>query len=210
MKNSTRYRIIEILELFTGSILPIIFWVSVIFGFDAPYIAILTILSALLHETGHYSMILHFTEKFSKLRGHATGFRIKESELLSYPKEIAVILAGPFANIIAFILTLPFRNTLSGYIRLFGYINLATGISNLLPLEGYDGYGALTTLFRMIGNTSLNKKLETFSFVFSVIATFISLHLIDLFGEGYWIFGLFFFTVLSKLINFEKYDIFEE
>ena len=210
MKNSTRYRIIEMLELFAGSILPIIFWVSVIFGFDAPYIAILTILSAVIHEIGHYSMILYFTGNHAKLRGHATGFRISQNVMLSYPKEITILLAGPAANILIFIFTIPFHNALSGYINFFGYINLATGISNLLPLEGYDGYGALSTFLRMRGNTHLIKRLEIFSFIFSVSATFISLHLIDLFGEGYWIFGLFFITTLSKLMNFEKYDVFEE
>lgn len=210
MKNSTRYRVIEVLELFAGSILPIIFWVSVIFGFDAPYVAILTILSALIHEIGHYAIILHFTEKRTELRGHTTGFRIKQSVMLSYPKEIAILIAGPIANIGLFICTIPFGYAFSGYLKFFGYINLATGISNLLPLEGYDGYGALSTFFRMRGNTRSMKRLEMFSFIFSVSATFISLHLIDLFGEGYWIFGLFFFTMLSKLINFGKYDIFEE
>ena len=210
MKNSTRYRVIEALELFAGSILPIIFWVSVIFGFDAPYVAILTILSAIIHEIGHYSVILYFTEKRTEIRGHATGFRIKQSIILSYPKEIAILLAGPLSNMIIFILTLPFGYLLSGYLKFFGYINLATGISNLLPLEGYDGYGALYTFFRSRGAGHLIKRLEIFSFIFSITVTFISLHLIDLFGEGYWIFGLFFFTMLSKLMNFEKYDIFEE
>jgi Zn-dependent protease len=210
MKNSTRYRIIEVLELFAGSILPIIFWISVIFGFDTPYIAILTILSAAIHEIGHYATILYFTEKRTEIRGHTTGFRIKESVMLSYPQEISILLAGPISNIIIFILTLPFGYALSGYLKFFGYINLATGISNLLPLDGYDGYGALSTFFRSRGATHLIKRLEVFSFVFSIAVTFISLHIIDILGEGYWIFGLFFFTMLSKLIKFEKYDIFEE
>ena len=210
MKSSNHYRIIEVLELFASSILPIIFWISIIFGFDTPYIAILTILSAAIHEIGHYTMIVYFTERKTEIRGHATGFRIKHNTFLSYPKEIAILLAGPISNIIIFILTLPFGYALSGYLKFFGYINLATGISNLLPLEGFDGYGALSTFFRYKGATHMIKKLEIFSFIFSIAATFISLHLIDLFGEGYWIFGLFFFTMLSKLMNFEKYDIFGE
>lgn len=210
MKNSTRYHIIEVLELFASSILPIIFWVSIIFGFDSPYVAILTILSAAMHEIGHYAMILYFTEKRAEIRGHTTGFRIKQSVMLSYPKEIAILLAGPLSNIIIFILTIPFGYALSGYLSFFGYINLATGISNLLPLDGYDGYGALSAFFKSRGMLHMIKRLEIFSFIFSITAAFISLHLIDLFGEGYWIFGLFFFTMLSKLMNFEKYDIFEE
>ena len=119
MKSSNHYRIIEVLELFASSILPIIFWISIIFGFDTPYIAILTILSAAIHEIGHYTMIVYFTERKTEIRGHATGFRIKHNTFLSYPKEIAILLAGPISNIIIFILTLPFGYALSGYLKFF-------------------------------------------------------------------------------------------
>ena len=210
MKNLTRYRIIEILKLIAGSVLPIIFWVSLIFGFDAPYIAILTISSAILHEIGHGVAISLFTDKRGSFRGHSTGFRITERDMLSYPEEIAVLLAGPFINVLTFFLTLPFGDAMHGYIRIMGYVNLATGLSNLLPIEGYDGYGALCMALKARGVPDVTKRLERVSFAFSVIITFASLHLIDVFGEGYWIFGLFFFAVLSKLINFAKYDVFEE
>ena len=210
MKNSTRYRITEILELFANSILPMVFWISVMFGFDTPYFAVLTVISAIIHETGHFAAISIFSKDGGKIRGHSTGFRIKESSMLSYPKEIAILLAGPCMNILIFLLTLPLGNTLFGYVRTFGYINLATGISNLLPFEGYDGYGALATLFKAQGAMRAVKRMELMSFVFSIAVTFISLHLIDKLGEGYWIFGLFFFTMLSKLVFFGKYDIFEE
>lgn len=210
MKNTTRYRIIEILELFAGSVLPIIFWLSVIFGFDAPYFAVLTIISAVIHEIGHGIAISALSEKAGKLRGHSTGFRIKENSLISYPREIAVMLAGPLSNILIFLLTLPFGNAFFGYARALGFINLATGLSNLLPLEGYDGYGALLTLLKSRGAQRHIQRLEEISFVFSILLTFVSLHIIDKFGEGYWIFGLFFFATLSKIIKFGKYDIFRE
>ena len=210
MKNLTRYRIIELLELLAGSVLPIIFWVSLIFGFDAPYLAILTIISALMHEMGHTVAIFILSKEKASLRGHSTGFRIKTTDILPYPLEITILLAGPCVNVCAFLLTLPFGDALCGYVRMLGYINLATGVSNLLPLEGYDGYGALCTLFRSRGKAHLIKLLELFSFILSVSVTFLALYFIDTFGEGYWIFGLFFFTVLSKLIKFGKYDIFRE
>ena len=210
MKNSTRYRIIEVCELFSGSVLPIIFWVSLIFGFDAPYLAILTIISAVLHEIGHGIAIMLVGAKGSNIRGHSTGFRIKEGDLLSYSDEIAILLADPCINLLLFLATLPFGDAMLGYVRVLGFINLATGLSNLLPFEGYDGYGALCMLFRSRGATHLIRRLEIFSFILSILITFASLHLIDVFGEGYWIFGLFFFTMLSKLINFGKYDIFRE
>ena len=210
MKNLTRYRIIEIAELLSSSVLPIIFWISLIFGFDSPYIAILTIISAVMHEIGHSAAISLLSKSEVTIKGHATGFRIKRSGMMTYKNEIAVLLSGPAINIAVFILTVPFGNVMSGYVRIFGYINLATGVSNLLPFEGYDGYGALMMLFRSRGKEHLVGRLELVAFILSILVTFAALHLIDVFGEGYWIFGLFFFTVLSKLANFGKYDIFRE
>lgn len=210
MKNSTRYRIIEILDLLSGSILPIIFWMSLIFGFDTTYIAMLTVISALIHELGHGIAISVLNRRGASIRGHASGFRIRQEEMMSYPKEIAVLLGGPLVNILIFLLTLPFGNAMSGYVRILGYVNLATGVSNLLPFEGYDGYGALCMLLCQRDAEHLVKRLEIFSFILSILVTFAALHLIDAFGEGYWIFGLFFFTVLSKLAKFGKYDIFRE
>ena len=209
MKGTVRYRVIEVLELLSGSVLPIIFWVSIIFGFDTPCIAILTIICALIHECGHYFTILCFSKSAGALRGHSSGFRIKQRKALPYGKEIAVLLAGPTLNIICFVICLLFSDHLFGYLRLFGYVSLATGISNLLPVEGYDGYGALNELFRSLERDDLSRSLETFSFVFSVCLIFLSLYLIDRFSEGYWIFGLFFVTVVSKLATFGKYNIFE-
>lgn len=209
MKDSTRYRIIEIAELLASSILPIIFWVSLIFGFDTPYIAILTLISAVMHEIGHW-LVIRLLSRSARLRGHTTGFRIKEDGMLTYKGEIAVMIGGPLMNIAIFLATLPFRGVMSGYLRILGYVNLATGISNLMPLEGYDGYGAICMLLRSRGAEHLIVWLEICSFVLSILVTFAALHLIDMLGEGYWIFGLFFFTVISKLIKFGKYDILRE
>ena len=209
MKNSTRYRVIEVLRLFSGSVLPIIFWISVIFGFDAPYVAILTIVSAVFHEIGHYLAIILVGCRGS-LRGHSTGFRITVDGDDLHRKSISVLLAGPMANMVLFLIALPFGNALNGYVSRLGFISLATGVSNLLPLEGYDGYGALCEVFTRRDRYDLIRRLESFSFFFSVSITFLSLYLIDRFSEGYWIFGLFFIMTLSKLCYFGKYDIFGE
>ena len=151
MKNSTRYGIIEVLELLSGSVLPIIFWVSLIFGFDTPYVAILTLICAVWHELGHCSAIAVVGNGSGHVKGHASGFRIKREARLTYAKEIVILLAGPGANVALFLATLPFGNALGGYIKIFGALNLATGISNLLPIEGYDGYGALCEAFNCYG-----------------------------------------------------------
>ena len=210
MKNFTRHRTIEFLELLSGSVLPIIFWVSLIFGFDVPYVAILTLICAVMHEGGHIGAISCLSKSTAKLRGHSSGFRISLSSPMSYQNEIAVILSGPCINIATFLLLLPFGNALDGYLRFFGYISLATGLSNLLPIDGYDGYRALHTYFTSRDRHLCLRALEILSFTLSITATFIALHIIDRYSEGYWIFGLFFFTSMSKILNFGKSDDFGE
>ena len=207
---TTKRRLIELLELLSGSVLPIIFWASLIFGFDTPYVAVLTIISAILHEIGHYAAISLLTADGCSVKGHASGFRIRKSKPIGYAGGIAILLAGPAVNILLFLISLPFNNFLFGYFRIFGLINLATGISNLLPFEGYDGYGILREIFLSIDHPEYISKLETLSFIFGTGITFVSLYLIDRLDAGYWIFGLFFFATMTKLINFGKYDIFGE
>ena len=209
MKKTTKKRLIELLELLSGSVLPIIFWISVIFGFDLPYIAVLTIIAAVLHELGHYIAIACFCSKSVRIRGHTSGFRIRRSSSLSYLREIVILLSGPTANLLVFLLTLPLGDAMDGYLKVLGYVSLVTGLSNLMPIEGYDGYGAICELFKYLGRDHLIRKLEAASFLFCISITFVALYLIERFSEGWWIFGLFFFTTLSKLAKFGKYDIFE-
>ena len=204
MKYFTRYRTIEFLELLSGSVLPIIFWVSLVFGFDAPYIAILTLICAVIHEGGHIAAISILTKSSMKLRGHSSGFRISVGKSMSYGEEIAVLLSGPAVNVAVFLITLPFFDMMDGYLGVFGCLNLATGVSNLLPIDGYDGYRAICTYFLSRNKHRAIFFLEITSFIVSILTTFVALYLIDRLSEGYWIFGLFFFASMSKILNFAK------
>lgn len=210
MKQNINFSILRVLKILSESVLPLFFWVFLIFGFDVPYIAILTIIAAVIHEVGHLVAITFISQNTEVPRGHLSGFRIKQGNSISYQKSCIILAMGPAANLILFILTLPFRNCLNGYMGIFCIINLATAISNLLPVEGYDGYGIASQILLSKNHTDAIKQLERISFIFSVCATFFSLYLLDKFGSGYWIFGIFFAITVSKLMKSEKYDIFKE
>ena len=49
----------KIVTVFT-EVLSVVFWVLVIFGFDLPYVAVLTIAAALIHELAHLTAIFAF------------------------------------------------------------------------------------------------------------------------------------------------------
>ena len=180
---------------FLISILPPLFWGLIIFGFEEPYIAILSIISALIHECGH----IIFMERAGCMRGVLSGFRIKATSMVTYRQKILGYLGGPLANIAVSLALIPFLG--SQYLRMLAILNLATATSNLLPIEGYDGYGIIKTIL---------ESRECPSIAFSILSyvsgglvlcfTLFSLYLMDRVGGGYWIFAIF-FSFLVKIID---------
>ena len=202
MHSNSKFRL---LNYMTYSLLPSVFWILIIFGFDETYAAVLTIISALLHELGHIAAIRHFTSGRLKVHGAVNGMRIRCPENVSYKEKALILLAGPMANIIFSILLLPFIKE-SGYILTFFCINIATAISNLLPEEGYDGYGIFREILEYFGLPLLPLRICSFSV--SVTLTFFSLFMIGKFGAGYWIFFIFFTSLMKKISSSQKTDDF--
>lgn len=181
-------------------ILPIFFWGFLIFGFDEPYIAVITIISALIHECGHIFYILIRKGRSLSIRGVAWGFRIRKEAMLSYNEEITLYLSGPLANIIAFVCLSFLAPVLSDRLWLFAIINLATALSNLLPIEGYDGYGAiLAALNKRDTSGKYALALRNLSSALTFLFCIFSLYLIDRHNGGYWIFAIFFISMLERI-----------
>ena len=200
------YEIVKFLRYMTNYFLPCIFWIMIIFSFDTPYMAILTILTAGIHELGHISAIIFFRNEGRIPKGRITGFRINVSGTHSYKSEIIILLAGPLFNIIVFLLALPFSSLLNGYLNLFIILNLATAMSNLIPAEGYDGYCALKKYFEY---KAINPKpLESLSFAVTALFCFLYLYLILKYACGFWIFSIFFLSLLSKISKTVNSDFF--
>lgn len=193
------------------SILPVLFWVSLLFGFDTPDMAILTLIAALIHEGGHLFAIhalralkrrdAERAENAAHVRGHLSGFRIRAPRG-SYAEEITVLLAGPAMNIAFAILLLPILNAGDGYIRAFLLLNVLTAVSSLAPIEGYDGYGILKKICESKNSPRAISALSHTSFTLAVILSFFALYIMLRFGDGYWIFGVFFLILVGKIRKF--------
>lgn len=186
---------------FFTAVLPALFWLAIIFGFDKPYIAILTLIAAAIHEAGHIAAIsLLKKESLSLPRAITAGFRIKVRNL-SYKEEAVIALAGPFINLAVGFLTLMIFSA-SEYMTAFALINLLTGFSNLLIIEGFDGYKAVNAILSEIlpiyKSDDITKKI---SFALSLILTFFSLYLLLRFGEGYWVFAVFFCIAIKFILK---------
>ena len=199
----------NILILFEKT-LSLAFWITMIFGFNSPYIAVLTIIAAIIHELGHLVVIrVILRRKNALLSSNISGFRIKTSGF-SYKEEILASLSGPIANIIpAVIILLAFRGE---YLRLFALLNLMTALSNLLPIEEYDGYKAVSALLSLLTNSpnAVDKFMSLASFSLSVVMCFLSLFLILKLGNGYWMFFIFFSLIIIKIKKRQKYTFYED
>ena len=180
--------------------LPSLFWLLLIYGFDSPCIAGLTVIAAVIHECGHGAFLLFQNSRSGMLVGNLSGFRISRKNTDSYFDDAALYFAGPLANFTAAIFSVGFIGLGSEYAFLFFVINLATALSNLLPIKGYDGYGIARSLL------SLFDKWEKCRVVFEVISLisvtfilFVSLYVMARVGDGYWTTGLFVISLLKEV-----------
>ena len=184
-------------------ILPLFFWIFIIFGFDNEHTAAITLAAALIHEGGHI-MAMNIIGKSYRIQCNLSGFRIKMSQTVSYIEEITVALGGPLINLI-FAFFFLFASKKNGYTYLFGVINLFTAISNLFPIEGLDGYRIIEALLLLrspYGNCQL--VLQRISFLFVCIFLFISLYLMQRIDGGYWIFIIFLSFAIKSIKNNER------
>lgn len=198
---------VKFLNLLSGSILPMLFWVFLMFGFDRPYIVILSLISAALHELGHLGAAKLLSCDTSAPSPKLYGFKIQPRTPLPYKKNIMILAAGPLSNVLLSILLLllPFKST---YLDSFAYVSLATGLSNLVPVEGYDGYGIAKDLLSFRGRDDLYARLKIISFAFCIFMTFLSLYLLDKTNSGYWLFAIFFMATLKNIQTGLSHSIF--
>lgn len=204
-RNESKRRILKAIEGLS-SIMSMTFWALMLFSFEEIELAVVTLLCAIIHELGHVTCIVFMGQQF-KLRGVANGFRIKSNYVRSYDEEIMTYLSGPIANIFCSIILFVFSLLISSRFEIMAVINLATGLSNLLPIKGYDGYGALYAIIKKRDEwETAQELLNAFSSVLILSLCILSLYLIDRYDGGYWIFAVFFVSMVKEIkITLDKH-----
>ena len=195
-KNIFSVRFFEICLMFLSGL----FWILALFGFDEPAVAFITLIAVAIHEFGHEAMLFILKKPLRLPLPRANGFKIKPHALLSYKEEIAVLVAGPFANLIFALLALPFFSKYES-LQLFSVINGLTALTNLIPVRGYDGYKILSATAEHFECSTLNRVLDVCSLLFASAVLLLSLYAIDRLDAGYWIFGVFFIFLLREVKN---------
>lgn len=195
-KNIFSVRFLEICLMFLSGL----FWILALFGFDEPAVAFITLIAVAIHEFGHEAMLFILKKPLRLPLPRANGFKIKPHALLSYKEEIAVLVAGPFANLIFALIALPFLSKYES-LQLFSVINGLTALTNLIPVRGYDGYKILSATAEHFECSTLNRVLDVCSLLFASAVLLLSLYAIDRLDAGYWIFGVFFIFLLREVKN---------
>ncbi|MBO5946360.1 MAG: hypothetical protein J6Q69_07120 [Clostridia bacterium] len=197
----------KLLRSLADKILPALFFISVMLAFDAPALAIMTVLCAALHEIGHLGAALMVSQRNLPLpRATVFGFKIDTGALLSYNEELFIALGGPLVNAALFLLLLPFF--FIEYIKILAVFNLFCALSNLIPIRGYDGFRILNTLLvRRDGGSDAARLLGQLSALLSGVGALVFLAFLMIFGEGYWIFTLFFAALMREIAKNTKNEI---
>lgn len=201
MHNHKKLSIFAKIQHFSALTLPCFFGVVLVFAFDSAYYAFSTLICALIHELGHLFVIWQCGKRATAPLPRFFGLRIFIYGGLSYKNEIICALAGPMANFLAAALLLPFLLINRDAFSVLVFINLLTGVCNLMPIKGYDGYRILKALAAKSEKRCFLMVTDALSFTFIALATFLSLYLIMNFGEGYWIFFVFFFSLVTEAKN---------
>ncbi len=103
---------------------------------DAKGTALMCLLACVLHETGHIAVMCAMGCPPEKITLYGGGMK-----LTGGGKNIPVIISGCAVN---FMLFAAFYFLTEDYnLRLFGVINLLTGLFNLIPVQPFDGYNLL-------------------------------------------------------------------
>ena len=190
----------KMIRIIYNKVLPSLFWILLLLAFDSPYMAMLTLFAAAFHEIGHIAVSTFvFNKKISIPKAVMYGLRIDTGACISYKEELLVALGGPGANILAFLLSLPFLY-LCEYVYAFCIINLLTAISNLIPLRSYDGQRILSGIVSPFLSPYVSDAIIHFvSLTVASAGCFVSIFLIGRIGDGYWIFCIFFISLINEI-----------
>ncbi len=151
-------------------------FIAFVVSLKAPSNLLITIVSSLIHESGHLIMMLASGNKPKIVRFELTGINIIRNQdiRVSNKNEILISLGGPLVNALVFVVCcvcLCFYNHES--VMTFACINLILMTFNLLPVKRLDGGNVLYYLLTKKFDISLSAKILNITSVLFISLIFI-------------------------------------
>ena len=132
--------------------LPALFWLALLLALDGTGLVRLSLLCALLHESGHVAVYLALFRRLPRLKVSPTGICLSmRGVLLPSQKALLLAAAGPLMNLLCCASAI-FWMELAGYSYRgywFAAVNLLLGTVNLLPLPALDGQRIVEALLQI-------------------------------------------------------------
>lgn len=158
----------------------ITFWfvafITFIISLNVPSNVFVTVISSLLHETGHLFVMTSLGNKPQAVRFEITGMNIiRQPNLkISTKNEIFIALGGPIINFICFLISVTILCVYNNEnILTFGCINLILMIFNLLPIKKLDGGMALYYIFSQKYDNVICAKILKITSAFFIVLIYI-------------------------------------
>ncbi len=120
--------------------------ITFVITLQVPSNVIVTILSSLLHEIGHLSVMCALGNKPNGVRLEITGMNIQRAQSIkiSTKNELLIAIGGPLVNGLIFLLfCIAYCLKNSEFLITVAGVNLILMAFNLLPVKGLDGGMAL-------------------------------------------------------------------
>lgn len=133
------------------------------------------VLFSLFHETGHLAAMTALGNAPQSVAFELTGINIKRTEQtgVSLIREIIIALAGPFFNLIMFLLfVLLYSQSGSSKALNAASVNLILMTFNLLPVKGLDGGKVLYYFISKLVSYQIAKAILTVSSIIFILLMF--------------------------------------
>ncbi len=167
------------ISIFALVLVPII-----IISEDAPFFFV-ALVGALMHEFAHIAAMKMYGAKLERVSVYPCGADIRaDTSSLTYRKEAAVFLSGPFMSLVLAAVSFVFYGYCGGmYLLSFALSNTAFFVVNILPVRGLDGGRTLEALLSEKYDIDLTQRIcETVSTVFFAVLCALALSLLFLSG----------------------------
>ncbi len=182
-------------------------FIAFIISLKAPANVLITVVSSLLHEIGHLSVMLVVGNRPKKVKFEMVGMNIVRQErvTINTKEEVAVSLGGPLVNFaIVFISCIYLSFYESQLILTCACINLILMTFNLLPVRSLDGGAVLYfLLLQHLEVPTCQRVLRITSIVF---LTAIYLWAVYVFVVSRYNFSLIIIAILLTISLFQNND----
>ena len=179
-----------------------------LYGSDSRVSAHISMLAALIHETGHVSASLFIGAKIKRIRVAYDGLRLPlDLTKTALDKELIILLSGPMLNLFCAFFMLASNNA---YLYNFGAVNLITALASLFPCHGSDGQRILMNILCKDEGGDCSSIISAIGLFLGFGVLFFSLYISYKTGCALWLSSIYLIYTVLELEKMRKAAFFRK